>query len=198
MLDNKKLEEIQKAVALLRNEGEITKDESNKRFAAFYTENALISLNTAKMLSRLSSDASLKKQFDFLDDSFESYLWVINASYYSMFYMANALLAQLGVKIKSELGVHKKAYWALIYYFYLTKRIAKHYMELFEDAQEESNELMGMEKAKELLEKYGSEMDKRARFTYNIGEKAKESKAKTSLQRAMEFHNECLRILDTL
>ena len=198
MLDDKKLEEIKKSIARLRNEGEITKDEKNKKLADFYVENALASLNTAKILSKVSSDSIVKKQFEFVSDDFESYLWIINTSYYSMFYMAGDLLAKLGLKVKSEIGIHKKTFFALVYYFYLSGKLAKQHIEEFEEAQEESQELLGTEKAKELMIKYDFEMDKRAKFTYNIGEKAKESKAKTSLNRAVEFYNECLKIMDKL
>ena len=200
MLDNKKLEEIKKEVAKLRNEEEITKDEKNKKLIDFYLENALVSLNTAKILNKISLDSNAKEGFDFISEDFESYFWIINSSYYSMFYMAGALLAKLGLKIKSEIGVHKKTFFALVYYFYLSGKIAKQYIEQFKEAQEESQELLGImqKKVKDLMIKYDSEMDKRATFTYNIGIKAKESKASTSLKRAVEFYNECLRIMDKL
>jgi len=116
MLDDKKVEEIKKNVAKLRNEDEITKNEKNKELVDFYVENALVSLNTAKILDKISSDNSAKAGFDFINEDFESYLWIINSSYYSMFYMAGALLAKLGLKVKSSIGVHKKVFWALVYY----------------------------------------------------------------------------------
>ena len=47
MLDDEKLEEIKKNIAMLRNEDEITKDDNNKKLAEFYVENAFTSLNTA-------------------------------------------------------------------------------------------------------------------------------------------------------
>ena len=200
MLNDKKLEEIRKNIPLLRNTDEITKDEKNKRLVEFYTENALVSLNTAKILNNVSFDINIKRKFEFIDDKFESYLWVVNSSYYSMFYMASALLAKIGIKVRSEIGVHKKTFYALVYYFYLSKKIAKKYIEEYEEMEKESEELLGMmqEKVKGLMLKYDFEMDKRARFTYNIGEKAKENKAKTSLGRAVEFYNECLRVMDKL
>tara|TARA_Y100000031_G_C7972902_1_gene271198 strand:- start:260 stop:430 length:171 start_codon:yes stop_codon:yes gene_type:complete len=53
-------------------------------------------------------------------------------------------------------------------------------------------------KAHELVVKYDFEMEKRSTFTYNMGVKAKASKAETSLNRALEFYNECLKIMDKL
>ena len=194
MLDDKKLNEIRRAVTELRNAKEITKDESNKKFVDFYLENALTSLNTAKILDKISSLDEIKKQFDFITSDFESYLWIINSSYYSMFYMAGALLAKLGMKVKAEMGIHKKTYYALI--VYLSGKLAKQYIEDFKEALEESQELLASEKAHDLMEKYSFEMEKRVKFTYNIGVKAKENKAATSLKRAVDFYNEGLRVLD--
>lgn len=169
----------------------------------FYLNNALISLNTAKIMHQISLNSESKKQFDFITPDFEAYLWVINSAYYSMFYTAGALLASMGIKIKTEIGIHKKTFEAMTYYFYLNNKIAKKYLEEFLEAQQESTELLGIteplaamqKKAKELLDNYDAEMGKRAAFTYNIGIQAKESKATTSLNRANEFYNECLRIM---
>jgi len=206
MLDEKQVKIIERNIPLLLNEGEISKDKKNENLLSFYLENSLLSLNTAKILNKLSSDTLLKANFEFIDDDFESYLWVINSSYYSMFYMAGALLSKAGIKVKSEIGVHRKTFEALVYYFYLTKRIAKHYLEEFEAVQKESHEIMSteeqlaamQEKAKEIISRYGYEMGKRASFTYNTGKIAKSDKALTSLNRAIEFYNESLRIMDGL
>ena len=206
MLDEKKLKEIEKKIPQLRNNQEIIKNETNKRFTNLYLNNSLISLNTAKVLYEISTKNKLKEPFEFIDSDFESFLWIINSSYYSMFYMSGALLSKIGIKIKSEIGIHKKTFETLVYYFYLTKKIAKQYLEELETAQKESQELLATEenlsimqkKAHELILKYNSEKGKRSTFTYNIGLKAKASKAKTSLDRAQEFYNECLKIIDKL
>ncbi|MDI6736945.1 MAG: hypothetical protein QME12_00315 [Nanoarchaeota archaeon] len=203
MLDDKRLKEIGKNVPAMLKQGELAKDENFRGLANFYLDNALVALNTARLLEEVSAKKEIKRNFPFLSESFESYLWIINTSYYSMFYMAGALLAGIGIKVKSEIGVHKKTFDAFAYYFYLTKKIAKHYLEEFEEAQEQSAQLLGTEesieimqrKAKELIAKYDFEMGKRGWLTYNIGEKAKESKAQTSLKRAVEFYNECLKII---
>lgn len=206
MLDEKRLKEIEKKVPMMRNDGELSKDEKNKQLVKLYIENSLTSLNTARILDEVSAKNSLKKQFYFIDDNFETYLWIINSSYYSMFYISSAVLAKIGIKIKSEIGIHRKTFEALVYYFYLTKKIAKQYLEEFEEAQKESQELLGTEepiavmqkKAHELIAKYDFEMSKRTTFTYNMGVKAKANKADTSLKRAIEFYNECLKIMDKL
>ena len=203
MLDEKSLRSIEKNIPMIVKEGDIFIDPRNKALTSFYLNNALISLKTAKILDEVSNDKEIKKQFDFIDDNFESYLWIINTSYYSMFYTAGALLADSGIKVKSEIGVHKKTFEALVFYFYLNKKIAKKYLEDFEEAQRDSRELLGTEepiemmqkKAKELIKKYEYELGKRGRFTYEMGEIAKAEKAKTSLARALEFYNECLKMM---
>lgn len=200
LLTDEKLEEIRKNVPLMVSAEEISKSLKHKGLVDFFLENSLMSLNTAKILNEVSLKDPAKRQFNFLDGDFETYLWVINTSYYSMFYMAGALLAKINLKIKSDIGVHKKTFAAFVYYFYLTKKIAKQYLEDFDEAQQESQELLGVMqgKARELMAKYGFELGKRARFTYNIEEKAKSAKAQTSLKRAVEFYNECLRIMGKL
>lgn len=183
---------------------EITKKEENKKFVYFYINNALISLQAARILWEISHQQKIKQQFSFIDDSFEAYLWVINPSYYCMFYMAGALLASEGIKISSEIGVHRKTFEALVYYFYLTNKLPKHFVELFEEAQQESLELSGKEelfvsmqaKTMELMKSYAYEMGKRSTFTYEIGETAKKQKAETSLQRAQDFYNEVKKVLN--
>ena len=40
---------------MLRNEGEITKDDNNKKLVEFYVENEFTSLNTAKILNNVST-----------------------------------------------------------------------------------------------------------------------------------------------
>lgn len=205
MIEDKRLKEIEKNVPMMKNQGEFSVEDKNKQFTKFYLENAILSLNTAKILLELSKNNNLKKNFKFISDDFESHLWVINTSYYSMFYIAGALLTKSGIKIKSEIGIHKKTFEIFVYYFYITKKIEKKYLEDFEKAQKESQKFLGTEeimltkkKAEELILCYNYEMDKRARFTYNMGDKAKENKADTSLKRAIEFYNECLEIMENI
>lgn len=205
ILNDVQLTRIKKNVPALLNSGEINKNKDNKRFAQFYLGNSLISLRTAMILNEISSNNEIKKQFKYLNSEFESYLWVINSSYYSMFYMAGALLASEGLKIKSTMGVHKKTFDCFAYYFYLTEKIAKKYVEEYKTAQNECQQLLGTDeiliemqkKSKELLDNYDSEMEKRSRFTYEMGVSAKSSKASTSLNRAIKFYNECQKILNS-
>src|SRR3989304_1222218 len=89
MLDDKKLREIKDRVPKYVKEGKIVIDR-RKKFVEFFLINAKNSLNTANILFEASTNKQLQDQTGYPD--FNGFLWVINASYYSMFYMARALL----------------------------------------------------------------------------------------------------------
>jgi len=86
--------------------------------------------------------------------NFDGFLWVVNAYYYSMFYIARALLENEGIKIKSDLSVHAIAFDAMINFFYLNGKLQKRLIEDFADAKEEASELLGKQKADQLIEDY--------------------------------------------
>jgi len=192
MLEDKKIEEIKRNAIKNINEGLIIKTKDSK-YADFFIKNAKDSLDSAKILFDISVNEKTKNSFGM--PNFNGFLWVINSSYYSMFYMARALLENIGVKIKSDESVHFLVFNALVYYFYSTGKLEKHFIEDFENAQEESSEILGKEKAKEIISSYSNEKEKRARFTYETGEIAMKSKAETSLNRAKKFNEEIRKIL---
>ena len=68
--------------------------------------------------------------------------------------------------------------------------------EYYAEAMEEATELLGKQKADELVEEYFYEKRKRASFTYETGVFAIQSKAKTSLDRATKFCKEIRKIID--
>ena len=208
MLEDKKIEEAKKNAVKCINAGIIAKTRDSK-YADFFIKNAKDSLDSAKVLFEISVNEKTKNTLGM--PNFNGFLWVINSSYYSMFYMARALLESIGVKIKSDESIHFLVFNALIYYFYSTGKLEKHFIEDFEDAQEESSEILGkekvnssgiskfpsqaQEKAKEMISDYSSEKEKRAKFTYETGEIAMKNKAETSLNRAKKFNEEVRKIL---
>src|SRR3989338_2519083 len=189
MLDEKKVKESKKRVEQWLTRGDIVKEKMGK-FSAFFLKNAQNSFDTAKLLYALSTRPELQKTTGFPD--FNGFLWVINSSYYSMFYMVRALLESSGVKIKTDYSIHMVAYDSFVTYFYATGKIEKQFIEEFQKASMEAQESLGKEKAKYLLEEYSLEREKRSRFTYEMGEIAIQNKAQTSLDRARQF-NETLR-----
>lgn len=193
MPDKKTLDRTKKRVAIYLNEGIIRKDKE-KRFVQFFLKNAKNSLDTAKLLFEVSTSDKLKEQVGFAD--FNGFLWAINASYYSMFYMARALLENEGIKIKTEASIHVITFDALVHYFYMTGKLQKKLIEDFAESIEEAAEILGKEKAKELIEDYFYEKGKRARFTYEMGVIAMKNKAETSLKRAKRFNEEIRKIIE--
>jgi len=192
MLENKKIEEAKKNAIKDISAGAVEKTKDS-RYVDFFIKNAKDSLDSAKVLFDISVDEKTKNTLGM--PNFNGFLWVINSSYYSMFYMARALLESIGVKIKSDESIHFLVFNALIYYFYSTGKLEKHFIEDFENAQEESSEILGKERAKEMISDYSNEKEKRAKFTYETGEIAMKSKAETSLNRAKKFNEEARKIL---
>jgi len=112
--------------------------------------------------------------------------------------MARGLLENSGIKIKSDSttqSIHQIVFQALVYFFYLNKRLEKKLVEDFEDAIIESGEILGKERAKKLVEDYKSEKEKRGIFTYELGQIAMQNKAKTSMERAKLFNQEIRKII---
>ena len=194
MLDDKRLKEAENRVKQYLKEGVIT-TKAKPEFVNFFLDNAKHSLESAKVLYALSIDKEKQKVFGYED--FNGLLWVVNASYYSMFYLARALLESEGIKIKSDLSVHARTFDALVYFFYLNGRLQKRLIEYLAEAEEEAADLLGLQKAKELINEYFFERDKRATFTYDTSSVLIKTKAKTSLERANRFQQEIMTIIKT-
>jgi len=192
MLDEKMLLETRKRIERHLKDGLVVREKEGK-FVQFFLDNARNSLDSANLLYRASVDEAIKSSLGL--SGFNGFLWVVNSSYYSMFYAARALLESEGVKIKTEMSVHAVAFDALVYYFYLNGKLEKRLVEEFAEAGEEAAEVSGREKAKELIGDYFYERRKRARFTYNLGEFAMREKAETSLNRAKRFNEEIRKML---
>ena len=193
MLEEKKLKEAESRVKQFINEG-IIKTKGKPEHVDFFLKNADDSIDSAKALLELSTNPEKQQSLGFT--SFNGLLWVVNASYYSMFYMARALLENCGIKIKSDLSIHSLTFDAVIYYFYLTGKLQKEFLEDFIEAKEDAAELLGKQKADELMEEYFFEKRKRGTFTYDMGAVLVKSKAKTSLERAQKFRRELKKIIN--
>lgn len=108
-----------------------------------------------------------------------SSLWVVVSSYYSMFYIANAYVYKKGYKAGHEI-VHQIINEALI--ILARHDLEKHFLEEYEEEK-----LKALSASQNLLEVYESEKLKRSEFQYETTGEIKESKAKTSLERAKKF-----------
>jgi uncharacterized protein (UPF0332 family) len=203
MMEKKRIEEASRNVRQYVTDGLLkTGDNEAKKLVPFFMDQAERSLRTAAIIFELSTDTAAKDAMR-LEKGFESHLWVIVTSYYSMFYAALALLARQGIRAGRQV-VHKVVADALIHFFISNKRLAK-MLESYEEVRDTSLELIGREellkrlekKADELVVAYEREREKRSKFQYDVGEMAKRGYAETSLQRGRDFVSEVRRILAT-
>jgi uncharacterized protein (UPF0332 family) len=176
MIDKKRIEESRINFNIYLRDGLIKKE---KNETAFYTylKNSDLSLKVAEKLMN--------------DNELKPYLWVVVCSYYSMFYIANAVLINLGYKTGEKI-VHKVTSDALI--FLVLNKLKKGLLEEYEAIRDDALEIASA-KAEEIVKNYDFELDKRSKFQYEMSEEAKESKAKTSLERAKEFVFEMKKLL---
>ena len=126
MKTEKEIKIIESNINMYLKEG-LFKRGSYENLIEFYIKTAKKTLQTANVLMQISDNNELKKKLGLLDD-FETYLWVITTSYYSMFYMVNALFSKHGIKLEDKI-VHKVTSDVFYFYFIKNKKIAK---ELFE------------------------------------------------------------------
>lgn len=132
---------------------------------------------TAKPIFLKNSKQSLKAAKLLFDNNI--YLWTIVCSYYSMFYIAQAVLLSLGYKTTGKI-VHKVTAEAL-------KDIIKpKLLKIFQEIQDEALEIAEI-KSENLVKSFEYERRKRNYIQYNTTEQDIRNKAETSIKRAKEF-----------
>ncbi|MFT4343733.1 MAG: hypothetical protein ACMXYE_03215 [Candidatus Woesearchaeota archaeon] len=109
--------------------------------------------------------------------------------------MVRALLEDSGIKLKSDVSIHLLTFDSFVYYFYITGKLERTLVEQSLDAKKESAQILGKEKTEELIDTYFYEKQKRAKLTYEIGEIALQTKAKTSVERAENFVRELKKLM---
>jgi len=176
MLDTERIKIAEGNVRKYLEDGLIKKSVFNEQIFKTYLQNSDESLNVANLILETS------------------YLWVIVCSYYSMYYLANAVLYKLGYKIGDKIS-HKITSDSLI--VFVRNKLKKSLLESFEEIKEEALDLV-QSKVDNLILSFDYERDKRGKFQYNMSEQIKKSKAETSLRRAKEFVNELKNLLEEL
>jgi len=175
MLDKKRVDEAQGNVKNYLSEGLLFRKSFEETSFTVLMNNSKESIETA----------------DFLYKNNKSNLWIIVSSYYSMFYMANAVLLKLGYKIGDKIP-HKVTSDALI--VYVKDKLKQSLLENYEEIKEEAL-LLAKNKAEGLIENFDNERSKRGFIQYATKESVKASKAETSLKRAKEFIFEMEKLL---
>ena len=170
MLDKKRVKEAEDNVRSYLGEGLLKKTVPNKQVMDILLKNGKESLRVAEEIHKTN-----------LSD-----LWVIVCSYYSMYYYANAVLLKFGYKVGEKI-VHKVTSDAMT--VYVRGKLKESLIEEYEETKEEALNLAGI-KADALIETFEFERNKRSLIQYRTIEIEKQSKAKTSLQRAKEFAQE--------
>ncbi|MCL4391702.1 MAG: hypothetical protein M1284_00375 [Candidatus Parvarchaeota archaeon] len=176
MLDKERIASAEKNVKAYLYEGLLKRTkEVDDRILNTFKKNADESLNVA----------------NFIFEENLSSLWVIVCSYYSMYYIANAVLYSLGYKVGHRIS-HKVTADTLI--IFVRGKLKASILEEFDEAQTEALELSNI-KADELVESFDFERVKRSKFQYEMTEEIKRSKAQTSLDRAKAFIFEMKKLL---
>ena len=156
---------------------------------------------TASYILKIMEDPKANELFD--AENYDGTLWIINASYYRIFFLAQYLLALDNKKLPENTeDTHKTTELALMYYFIIKgsdlenkknlkwedikqSRLSRA-LELMTEANEECQELT-QQKAKRIIEHMDAERIKRHEFTYSMTVDAELTKAKTSIKRAIDF-----------
>jgi len=175
MLDNNRIKEAETNVRSYLEEGLLKKILMNKQVLNILLRNAEESLRVAEEIHEKNL----------------SELWVIVCSYYTMFYYANAVLLKFGYKVGEKIA-HKITSDAMI--VYVRGKLRESLLEEYEETKEEALNIAGI-RADTLIELFEFERRKRSLIQYNTIEIEKQSKARTSLQRAKEFIREMEKLL---
>lgn len=173
MLDKQRIQEAESNVKIYLNEGKLKKEQPSQEAIRILIRNSQESITSAERLKDTSD------------------LWVIVCSYYSMFYIANAVLRKVGYKVGDKIA-HQVTSDALI--VFVKNKLKASLLESYEDSREEALTLAGT-KAEQLMESFDFEKSKRGRIQYQTEDIEKKSKAITSLKRAKIFFNEMQKLL---
>ncbi|MFW5704542.1 MAG: hypothetical protein ACOCXG_01745 [Nanoarchaeota archaeon] len=178
MITEREIKQAKKNFDNYIKEGLLKKD-SNETAKQMYIKNAENSLITAQKLKSLE------------DENYSPDLWIIVSSYYSMFYISNAVLLNLGYKVGDKI-VHKITSDCLI--TLVRDKLKKELFSDYEEIEQEAMEIINA-RGNEIIYSFEQEREKRSKFQYQMSETIKKSKAKTSLERAKTFVFEMKKLL---
>jgi len=194
MLDKERIKKAELNYQEYLRSSQVTpKHKAIAKYVTFFLKNAETSILTAKTLLEVSESTNKKNALGVGTD-FESFLWVVVSSYYSMFYASLGLLAHHNIKVGDQ-SKHKVVADILVAQFIANKRLAK-LLEGYEETKETALGIVGTEeKAMELVESFDLEREKRGKLQYDLGAEAKQNLARTSLSRASAYVAEIRAIL---
>jgi hypothetical protein len=195
--------DIERAVNLFKRwDLEATWKKPDEVFITPLKEKADDCLDVEKVLIELMEKRELVETL-INKKSFNPPLWIINSSYYSIFFNAQSILAHHGKKLPDNTqDTHKTIFLAMLYYFIVKgsglegrsnlkwddireSKLSKALL-MFMEAPEESEELF-QQRAKSTFDNFSAELEERRKFTYKIDFHARENVAFTSYKRAIDF-----------
>jgi uncharacterized protein (UPF0332 family) len=165
MINEKRIKEAESNVKNYLEEGFLKKVKETLALPIF-VKNAKESLKAAKIMN---------------DNNI--FLWTIVSSYYSMFYISNAVLLKLGYKVGDKI-VHKVTADSLI--VLVKDKLKLNLLEDYDEVKEEALRIAEI-KSDEILESFDLERKKRSFIQYQTSQEDINQKAQTSLKRAQEF-----------
>ena len=176
MLNERRIKEAESNVKNYLKEGLLKKvDSPNQDIKSILIKNSRESLSVANKISSNSN------------------LWTIVCSYYSMYYIANAVLYNLKYKVGDKIS-HKVTADSLIV---LTRnKLKSSFIEEYEEIKEQALDIARI-KADEILESFEFDRTKRGKIQYDTTEQVKKAKAQTSLERAKKFVFEMEKLLNS-
>ncbi|MBU2639451.1 MAG: hypothetical protein KKG75_01950 [Nanoarchaeota archaeon] len=132
---------------------------------------------------KISADGKIKELLGYSKD-ISFYDWVIVCSYYSIFHSTQALLGTKRIKINNRL--HYATLIAFAKQFIINKELEEELFLIYEDAEE---------KARELLEIFEKEKEKRGKFQYHRLSRSNIEPAKKSIENAKMFLDSIEKVL---
>ncbi|MGC9516186.1 MAG: hypothetical protein ACP5C3_00645 [Methanomicrobiales archaeon] len=177
MLDKDRIKEAESNVRIYLKEGLLRKSSLDDNILNILRKNSEESLKVADLIYKENISA----------------LWVIVSSYYSMYYIANAVIYKIGYKVGDQLS-HKVTNDALI--VFVRDKLKMSLLEDFEEAKSEALEITKF--TDDIIESFSFERKKRSNFQYNMTAPVKSSKAQTSIKRAKKFNFEFEKLLNRL
>lgn len=139
----------------------------------------------------INNSAESLKVAGLLSENRHSDLWTIVCSYYSMYYIAKAVLYSLGYSVGEKIS-HRITADALI--TIVKKKLKESLLEDYEYLQDQALSIADVT-AEDIVESFDLERRKRSRVQYNTTEDVKRTKAETSLKRARVFVFEMRKLL---
>ncbi|MBI5881418.1 hypothetical protein HZB90_04775 [archaeon] len=171
------------------------REEDSSFLTRFFIIQSRKSLRVAKTLYAIDQDEVAKGRYSYAKTD-SGHLWVINASYYSMFYLVRALLAHRRIKLGNMRGVHDLTQKCFEHFLIDAGFVGRMFKEMYAETKEAASGLLQLEDYPARLKKeYDRAIASRVKFTYQTTVSFEGKEAKEVLSIADRFFNELSAIM---